>query len=252
MLCLTYLSQPVGSNGGFCSVCASLPRVRLLCPWSYLGLLWVFWDRSWFFCAPVAPRVLMLGPERGKAFLGQRGGQCQGAASTARPCSVSSQGEEMDSAAYPGHLFKSRFFWHPWNCLTTCERAACHTSRWAGCPGSQEPGMLSWQRGMAAELHAAPAQMPVPPEVTLGRAGTGGVWHGHGVFLSREDSPTFCPGLLLLHHRGQGSFWDVFSLKSPLGTAGTCRHPVSSRDSPWRQQHSNYFFILFFLPTSAR
>lgn len=36
-----------------------------------------------------------------------------GAVSTDRPCSVSSQREEMDFAAHPGHLFKSRFFWHP-------------------------------------------------------------------------------------------------------------------------------------------
>lgn len=62
--------------------------------------------------------------------------------------------------------------------------------------------MLSWQRGTGAELLGAAAQMPVPPDVTLGRAGTWGVWHGHGVFHSRDDTPTFCPRLLLLHHQG--------------------------------------------------
>lgn len=54
-------------------------------------------------------------------------------------------------------------------------------------------------RGERAEL-SAPVQIPVPPAVTPGRAGTGGVWHGHGVFHSRDDTPTLCPGLLLLHH----------------------------------------------------
>lgn len=42
--------------------------------------------------------------------------------------------------------------------------------------------MLSWQRGMGAELLAAPVQMPVPAEVTLGGAGP-------GVFHSRDDTP---------------------------------------------------------------
>jgi len=39
-------------------------------------------------------------------------------------------------------------------------------------PSSQEPGMLIWQRGARAELLSARVQLPVPPEVTLGRAGT--------------------------------------------------------------------------------
>lgn len=57
----------------------------------------------------------------GKAFVLQHGGavpvQSQpvalGTVSTDRPCSVGSQGEEMDFAAYPGHLLEPRFFWYP-------------------------------------------------------------------------------------------------------------------------------------------
>lgn len=40
------------------------------------------------------------------------------------------------------------------------------------CPGSQEPGMFIWQKGARAELLGAHVQMPVPTEVTTGRAGT--------------------------------------------------------------------------------
>lgn len=46
--------------------------------------------------------------------------------------------------------------------------------------------MLSWQRGMGAELLAAPVQMPVPAEVTLGGAGPG---VSGMVFHSRDDTP---------------------------------------------------------------
>lgn len=119
---------------------------------------------------------------------------------------------------------------------------------WAGRVPCEQMGWLSWQpRAWDAQLAegngswAPRCSCPnaCPCWSYPGRSRPRGVWNG---VSQQRWYPTFCPGLLLLHHWGRGSSWGAFSLSSPLGTAGTCHHPVSSRDSPWRQQHSSYFF----------
>lgn len=126
MLCLTYLSLPVGSRRGFFSACASLPRVRFCARW-YHGALKLSWRTLGIlvqnlcllcFSSTQGPAALP-GAWQGFHAAAWRGrgsperAAAAGAVSTDRPCSVSSQREEMDFAAYPGHLFKSRLFWHP-------------------------------------------------------------------------------------------------------------------------------------------
>lgn len=69
--------------------------------------------------------------------------------------------EKQGFAAYPGHLFKPRLFWHPWNCLTTCSRALCHASRWAWTawqPRAQDVHLAERRQGRAPRPNASPVK----------------------------------------------------------------------------------------------
>lgn len=99
-------------ESGFCAQCY---HGALELSWHTLGVLG---QELVFLCFSSAQGTDAV-PEAGQGFGGaaRRGSAspepAHGSVSTDSPCSASSQGEEMDSAAYPGHLFKSRFFWHP-------------------------------------------------------------------------------------------------------------------------------------------
>lgn len=99
-----------------------------------------------------------------------------------------------------------------------------------------ESPRLSWHRGEQSPHCSCPNASPSwsYPGQSRHRA----VCRGHGVFHSRDETPTFCPGL---HHWGQGSF----SPSSPLGTAATILCP------PETHLEGNSIAITF-LTTSAR
>lgn len=200
--------------------------------WSPLGARWVFWYRSRFLWTSVALRALTLrlkqrrnlrfraAVPRGSAdperFRGS--GRCKPSWGPAPVSSRRGPAAKMGFAAYPGHLFKFRLFWHPWNCLTTCERAPCHASRWA---------RMSWQP-RAWDVHLAEGSESWAPRCSCpnthpsrsyrGKSGHGGGVSGLGTgcFPAGGILPTVSPWFLPLHRWGRGSFRDVFSPSSPI------------------------------------
>lgn len=208
MLCLTYLSQPVGSRGGFCSACASLPRVRLLCP-----------VLSW--CLEVILAYSgCFGTEAGFSVLQQHSGHCCFAWSSAKLSCCSMEGSASPEWAPSPGLCEHR---QALLCLQSLRDGFCSRSRppiqvqvllapvklsdnlWAGRVPCEQMGWLSWQPrvwdAQLAEGNGSWAPRCSCPNACPcwsypGKSRPRGVWHGHGVFHSRGDTPTFCPGLL--------------------------------------------------------
>lgn len=224
-------------------------------PWSYLGVPWVFWYRSCACCASAALRALLLCLEHGKAFMLQRGGAVAVRSELrlwvlcehrqALLCQQSARGDGFCSISRP-----------PIQVQALLAPVKLSDNLWAGSVPCEQMGWLSWQPrawdAQLAEGNGSRAPRCCCPNACPSWCYPGKSRHmgcpawARGVSQQRWY-PHILPQAPATASPRIREFLRCFQPKLPTGEAGTCHCPVSSRDSPWRQQHSNYF-----LTTSAR